>query len=39
MQYTRCNEFIIDIAGLSQCESDNGTDVSRMSSDILGISN
>ena len=38
-QHTRCNEFVIDIPGLSQCESDNETDIPRTSSDILGISN
>ena len=39
MQYARCNEFSVDIAGPSQFESDIGTDIPRISSDLLGISN
>ena len=39
MRYTRCNEFDIEIPSFSQCESDIGTDIPRIPSDILGISN
>ena len=39
MQYSRYNKFAINIPGFKQCESDIGTDIPRISIDILGISN
>ena len=31
MQYSRCNKFVINMPGSSQCESDTGTDIPRIS--------
>ena len=39
MQNTRYNTFVIVIPGFPETESDIGTDIPSISSDIIGISN